>query len=262
MLRRSIGLIGRQALRRNTAEEIPCLLHHRCFQSKPPRSATYKRFGERSQARQEVGIPSIAGQNPLIQQLVARARGGNNGRPGSGKKGGASTTVLLVIAGSGGVYYVYHLERVPATGRMRFLDISRKQELEIGVSTTQQTMQQYRSVILPSSDPRVKFVRQTAQRIINALHDSDYASDHLNTGAAADSMHGNDMKYQTTSSDSDVKWEVFVIDDPKTPNAFVTSNGKIFVYTGILPICQDQDGLATVLGHEVSKSSTNIDYNG
>jgi Zn-dependent protease with chaperone function len=25
--------------------------------------------------------------------------------------------------------------------------------------------------------------------------------------------------------------------------------GKIFVFTGILPICKDEDGLAAVLGH-------------
>lgn len=28
--------------------------------------------------------------------------------------------------------------------------------------------------------------------------------------------------------------------------------GKVFVYTGILPICKDEDGLAAVLGHEIA----------
>lgn len=28
--------------------------------------------------------------------------------------------------------------------------------------------------------------------------------------------------------------------------------GKVFVYTGILPICGDEDGLAAVLGHEIA----------
>ena len=28
--------------------------------------------------------------------------------------------------------------------------------------------------------------------------------------------------------------------------------GKVFVFTGILPICQDEDGLAAVLGHEIA----------
>ncbi|GLI72386.1 metalloendopeptidase [Penicillium ochrochloron] len=32
----------------------------------------------------------------------------------------------------------------------------------------------------------------------------------------------------------------------------VLQRGKVFVYTGILPICQDEDGLAAVLGHEIA----------
>lgn len=33
---------------------------------------------------------------------------------------------------------------------------------------------------------------------------------------------------------------------------FQLYSGKVFVYTGILPICQDEDGLAAVLGHEIA----------
>jgi Zn-dependent protease with chaperone function len=29
-------------------------------------------------------------------------------------------------------------------------------------------------------------------------------------------------------------------------------SGKVFVYTGIIPICKDEDGLAAVLGHEIA----------
>lgn len=29
-------------------------------------------------------------------------------------------------------------------------------------------------------------------------------------------------------------------------------SGKVFVFTGILPICKDEDGLAAVLAHEIS----------
>jgi Zn-dependent protease with chaperone function len=32
----------------------------------------------------------------------------------------------------------------------------------------------------------------------------------------------------------------------------IDSRGKVFVYTGILPICEDEDGLAAVLGHEIA----------
>lgn len=33
---------------------------------------------------------------------------------------------------------------------------------------------------------------------------------------------------------------------------WVCYRGKVFVYTGILPICGDEDGLAAVLGHEIA----------
>lgn len=32
----------------------------------------------------------------------------------------------------------------------------------------------------------------------------------------------------------------------------ILSRGKVFVATGILPICEDDDGLAAVLGHEIA----------
>jgi Zn-dependent protease with chaperone function len=35
-------------------------------------------------------------------------------------------------------------------------------------------------------------------------------------------------------------------------NIVYPSRGKVFVYTGILPICKDEDGLAAVLGHEIA----------
>ncbi len=48
------------------------------------------------------------------------------------------------------------------------------------------------------------------------------------------------------------QWEFVVFDDPKTANAFCLPGGKVGVYTGILQITKDEDGLATVIGHEVS----------
>ena len=46
------------------------------------------------------------------------------------------------------------------------------------------------------------------------------------------------------------QWE-FVVFQDNTPNAFCLPGGKVGVYTGILPITQNEAGLATVIGHEV-----------
>lgn len=47
-------------------------------------------------------------------------------------------------------------------------------------------------------------------------------------------------------------WEVQVIDDAEEKNAFVLPGNKVFVFSGILPICAGEDGLAAVLGHEIA----------
>jgi predicted Zn-dependent protease len=46
-------------------------------------------------------------------------------------------------------------------------------------------------------------------------------------------------------------WEVVVFDDPAA-NAFALPGGKIGVYTGLLKVAENQDQLATVIGHEVA----------
>lgn len=47
------------------------------------------------------------------------------------------------------------------------------------------------------------------------------------------------------------QWE-FVVFESKEVNAFCLPGGKVGVYSGILPLCRDDAGLATVLGHEVA----------
>ena len=47
------------------------------------------------------------------------------------------------------------------------------------------------------------------------------------------------------------QWE-FVVFESHEVNAFCLPGGKVGVYTGLLPITQTEDGLATVIGHEVA----------
>ena len=49
----------------------------------------------------------------------------------------------------------------------------------------------------------------------------------------------------------DYKWEYNLVKD-ETVNAWCMPGGKIVFYTGILPICQDETGIAVVMGHEVA----------
>jgi len=81
-----------------------------------------------------------------------------------------------------------------------------------------------------SHDPQeVEVVQRVASRIIEAAKASKYAE--------------VAKKFE---------WEVSVIKDDKTQNAFALPGGKIAVYTGIFPIAQNDAGLAAILGHEVT----------
>jgi len=52
-------------------------------------------------------------------------------------------------------------------------------------------------------------------------------------------------------------WEFNLIDDPKTLNAWCMPGGKVAFYTGILPVCKDETGVAIVMGHEVAHAIAN-----
>jgi predicted Zn-dependent protease len=72
--------------------------------------------------------------------------------------------------------------------------------------------------------------------------------------ASADQfMTENHMDKQRQS----YKWEFNLIKEDSTVNAFCMPGGKVAVYTGILPVTQDENGLAVVMGHEVAHALAN-----
>ena len=129
----------------------------------------------------------------------------------------------LGIIGLGtGSFYVYNLDTVPVTNRRRFNCITPNIEQKLGEQTNQAVLQEFRGKILPPSDRRHVLVTRVLNRLVEAA----------------------DLPGQ--------KWEVRVIDDSDQINAFVLPGGKVFVFTGILPLCKGEDGLAAVLGHEIA----------
>lgn len=47
------------------------------------------------------------------------------------------------------------------------------------------------------------------------------------------------------------QWEFRLVDDP-TVNAWCMPGGKVVFYSGILPVCADETGVAVVMGHEIA----------
>ena len=58
----------------------------------------------------------------------------------------------------------------------------------------------------------------------------------------------NNMPDPTANFD----WEYILVDNKKIKNAWCMPGGKIAVYSGILDITKNNDGLASVMGHEIA----------
>jgi predicted Zn-dependent protease len=52
------------------------------------------------------------------------------------------------------------------------------------------------------------------------------------------------------------RWEFNLVED-STINAWCMPGGKVVVYTGIMPIAQDEAGLAVIMGHEIAHAVAN-----
>jgi predicted Zn-dependent protease len=57
------------------------------------------------------------------------------------------------------------------------------------------------------------------------------------------------------ASEESFAWEFKLLKADQVPNAFCLPGGKVAVYSGILPLTQNENGLAAVLGHEVAHAT-------
>jgi predicted Zn-dependent protease len=137
-----------------------------------------------------------------------------------------SRGVLLVVAGLG-VAVIGGCETNPYTGRSQLLMTSVSEEMQLGARAYSQVKNDPK--LRQSQDPReIEPVKRVAARIVEAAKRSKYA----------------EMANR-------FQWEVTVIKDDKTANAFALPGGKMAVYTGIFPMAETEAGLAAVMGHEV-----------
>jgi beta-barrel assembly-enhancing protease len=72
--------------------------------------------------------------------------------------------------------------------------------------------------------------------------------------AVVDYVRGITQKItpQAAKDRKGVNWQVNVIDDPKTVNAFATPGGFLYVYSGLILAAENEAELAGVMGHEVA----------
>jgi len=118
-------------------------------------------------------------------------------------------------------------ETNPYTGRSQLLMVSADQMNQMGATQYGEVLKDPK-VVISKNPQEIEPVNRVAKRIIEAAKRSKYAE-------AAKAF----------------EWEVTVIKDDATKNAWAMPGGKIAVYTGIFPMAKDEAGLAAIMGHEV-----------
>lgn len=111
----------------------------------------------------------------------------------------------------------------PETGQTVRVSLSPEQEQALGLQSYQQVLRESQTV---DSGPQHDMVLRVAKRLIPLLDERS-------------------RRYEWSASL--VKSDV--------PNAFCLPGGKIVVFTGILPITQNEAGLAAVMGHEIAHAT-------
>ncbi len=119
----------------------------------------------------------------------------------------------------------------PLSGKSQ-LTLLPESELQTMATQEYQQFLSTNKVVSTSNNRDAEMVRRVGQRITSAV-EKYYADKGL-----TDKLKG-------------FKWEYNLVDD-KAVNAWCMPGGKIVVYTGILPITQNEAALAAVVGHEVS----------
>src|SRR6478609_4537428 len=116
------------------------------------------------------------------------------------------------------------------TGRNQLSLVSESQVQSLAITQYKQFLSENKVVSLPN--PNAEMVVRVGTRIANAI------TEYYKEKGIASNLEG-------------YKWE-FNLVESKEVNAWCMPGGKVVVYTGILPITQNEDALAIVLGHEIT----------
>ncbi|MFT4032381.1 MAG: M48 family metallopeptidase [Siphonobacter sp.] len=125
---------------------------------------------------------------------------------------------------------VWACSKVPISNRKQLLLVSDSE-------MNQQALVSYKAFldtnrVINNSNNNTQMVNRVGERI-----------------ARAATQYFNDIKHPEYLNG--YKWEFNLVED-KQVNAWCMPGGKVVVYTGLLSVTQNESGLATVMGHEIS----------
>ncbi len=116
------------------------------------------------------------------------------------------------------------------TGRNQLSLVSEDQMEQLSLTQYKQFLSENK--VEPATSDNTEMVKRVGQRIANAI------TQYYQQKGLANQI-------------ANYKWEFNLIES-KEVNAWCMPGGKVVVYTGILPVTQNEDALAIVLGHEIT----------
>lgn len=137
-----------------------------------------------------------------------------------------SSALTLLI----GVIIFQACTTVPITGRKQLSLVPESDVVAMGLNSYSDFLKEAK---LSNNSAQTAMVKNAGKRI---------------SGAVDKFLTDNGMADRVSS----FQWEFNLIDNDSTVNAWCMPGGKVAFYTGIMPICQDENGVAVVMGHEVA----------
>ena len=125
---------------------------------------------------------------------------------------------------------IWACSKVPLSNRNQLLLVSDSEMNAMAFTSYKQFLDTSR--VVPANTQQAAMVKRVGERVAQA------AESYFKSVGRPEYLNG----YQ---------WQTELVQSPQV-NAWCMPGGKMVVYTGILPITQNETGLAVVMGHEVS----------
>ncbi len=149
------------------------------------------------------------------------------GPQSDGRRTGLNPRLIgaLLIAVVGIAMYMFRTEVNPVTGEKQHISMSVDQEKALGLQAAPEMAAQMGGAVDPAADPQARLVEQVGRELIRK------------SDAGRSPYAGN--------------FNFYLLDDPKTINAFALPGGQIFITRALLDKLENEAQLAGVLGHEI-----------
>lgn len=152
------------------------------------------------------------------------------------RSGGIRWWVLVVFAAYAAFSWFGGAKTDPYTGEKARYGASVDEEAQLGLQAFQEVLSQEKP--LEASHPTAKQIEGIARRLVARASEVEAQL------AAEHSQPSPDLA-------KTFDWSVAVLESEQA-NAFCLPGGKMAVYTGLIPVTQNENAMAIVMGHEIA----------